>query len=119
MRLRKKSVLIVLVILALGLVGASLSALYEHDEEFGILNGTFKASYGFPVGWHGYSTNYGGAILLPPHTTPVFYWFSLEAFLLDAAFWIAISSFTCIAIIKSVNILHKVRASKNLSTINV
>jgi len=119
--MRKKTVLIVLVILALGLIGTGLSTLYEHDELFGsMLGGTFKASYGFPLGWHGYSTNYGGPIRLFPSTPPpVDYWFSLESFLLDTVFWFAISSIGCIATIKSMNILHKARAAKNLSVVNI
>ena len=105
--MRKKSVLIALVILALGLVGASLSTLYEHDERFGsMLGGTFKASYGFPLGWHGYSTNYGGPPLVYPSTWPVFYWFSLESFLLDTAFWVVISFFVSLAAIKSAQALN-------------
>jgi hypothetical protein len=107
--MRKKSALIVLVILALGLVGASLSSLYEHDEFFGnLLGGTFKASYGFPLSWHGYSTNYGG----PPVSWPVFYWFSLEAFLLDVAFWFAISFFVSLAAIKSARALNLVAIAR-------
>jgi hypothetical protein len=114
--MRKKTALIVLVILALGLVGASLSALYEHDERFGtILGGTFKASYGFPLGWHGYSTTYGGPIRLFPSTPPpVDYWFSLESFLLDIAFWSAISSLAVIA-----TMFYKTKAFKKLSVINI
>ncbi len=46
-------------------------------------------------------------------------WFSLESLLLDAAFWIAITFFVSIATMKLVNILHKTRASKNLSVINI
>ena len=125
--MRKKSALIALVILALGLVGTVLSTLYMQNEFIGEATpagavGTFKVFYGFPISWYGYSvtdtiggftTHFWGISL------PKIYWFSVGSLLLDAAFWIAISSFACIAIIKSVNILHKARASKNLSVINV
>lgn len=114
--MRKKTALIVLVILALGLVGASLSALYEHGEltQGTLLGGTFKASYGFPLGWHGYSTNYGGPPLVYPSTWPVFYWFSLESFLLDIAFWSAITSFAVFC-----TMFYKTRAFKKLSVIKI
>jgi len=108
----RKTALIVLAILALGLVGASLSALCEYDERTGTLGGTFKASYVFPLGWHGYSTNYGGPLLRPrPHLD---YWFSLESFLLDIAFWSAITSFAVFC-----TMFYKTRAFKKLSIIKI
>jgi hypothetical protein len=111
----RKTALIVLVILALGLIGASLSALYEHDERFGtMLGGTFKASYGFPFGWHGYSDGYGPLRVFPSTPPPVDYWFSLESFLLDIAFWSAISSLAVFT-----TMFHKTKTFKKLSAINI
>lgn len=113
--MRNKSALIALVILALGLVGASLSTLYEHDEYSGLLGGTFKASYGFPLSWHGYSTNYGVPMFnnnLQPVSSPVFYWFSLEAFLLDVAFWFGISFFVSLVAIKVARALNLVEMAR-------
>jgi hypothetical protein len=104
--------LIALIVLALGLVGASLSTLYEHDEYSGLIGGTFKASYGFPLGWYGYSTNYGGAPLVIPLRPPVFYWFSLEAFLLDVAFWFGISFFVSLVAIKVARALNLVEMAR-------
>ena len=82
--------------------------------------GVFKVSHGFPLGWYGYSQIFVGIPAFSP--LPEIYWFSLVSLLLDAAFWIALSFFVAqglIAIMKSVNILHKTRASKNLSVINI
>ena len=103
--MRKKTVLIVLAILALGLIGTGLSALYQQNEYIrepyydpktpAPVIGPIKVSYGFPLGWHGYSLMYIG-----PRNFRSEYWFSLESLLLDAAFWIAISSIACIDIIK-------------------
>jgi hypothetical protein len=117
--MRKKSALIALAILALGLIGTGVSIIYVQNEFIGVhvgdpSVGTWKFSYGFPLSWYGYSQ----AVVRVPTTTPKTYWFSLESFLLDAAFWIAISFFTCIATMKSVSMLHKTRTSKNLSVIN-
>ena len=118
MNLRKKYVLIALAIIAIGFVGTGLSTLYkQHDYiNFTGRQATYKESYGFPLGWYGYSYIVGGVpILSPIHV----YWFSLLSLLLDTAFWIAISSVGCIAIVKSMNMLHKARATKNLSAINI
>jgi hypothetical protein len=56
--MRKKSALIVLVVLAFGLVGTGLSTFYQQDGYFVNIAAskvTFTVSYGFPLGWHGYS----------------------------------------------------------------
>jgi hypothetical protein len=116
--MRKKSVLTVLAILVLGLIGTSLSTIREQNEFItfdGGPMGTWKFSYGFPLSWYGYSQ----AVVLAPVPTPKTYWFSLESFLQDAAFWVAISFFVSFAAIKSVNVFHKARASKNQSVINI
>jgi hypothetical protein len=125
--MRKKSVLIVVVILAFGLIGTGLSALYQQQDwqtteiTADKHMSTFKVSHGFPVGWYGYSqttiwyTSHWNA----PYIPPKIYWFSLESLLLDAAFWVAISFFVCIAAVKLVNKLRKTRASKNLSVVNI
>jgi len=116
--MRKKSVLIALAILALGLIGTGLSTLYKQNEYIGeppVV--TFKESYGFPLGWQGYSFTETG---IPynnyweiPHS-PRVYWFSLESLLLDAAFWFAISffvSFTAIKSARALNLVGIARAS--------
>jgi hypothetical protein len=114
---KRTAILIAVVILALGLIGTGLSALYEQNEfitfEGGPM-GTLKASYGFPLSWYGYSQEE----VLAPISTPKMYWFSLESFLLDTALWLAISSFVCITAIKSVMVFRKARDSKILSAIN-
>jgi hypothetical protein len=115
--MRKKSALIALVILALGLIGTSLSTLLKQNEYIGYPpKVTVKESYGFPRGWYGYSHIEQMMPVLHPEMV---YWFSLGSLLLDAAFWIAISFFVCIATMKSVNMLRKTRASKILSVINI
>lgn len=112
--MRKKIVLLALVILALGLIGTGLSTIYTRNEYIGeppVL--TFKKSYGFPLGWHGYSSietgipynNYWG---LPPPS----YWFSLESLLLDAAFWFAVSFFVSFVALKSARALNLVAISR-------
>jgi hypothetical protein len=109
------AILVALVILALGVIGTSLSTLYEQDEwlDRGAVT-TFKVSYGFPVSWYGYSLTEGGVIpVIPP---PRAYWFSLGSFLLDAAFWFAISFFVSVATVKPVKILLRKIGSKVVVT---
>lgn len=115
--MRKNTVLIVLAILALGLIGTGFSALYEQGEFIvdSFPMGTIKVSYGFPLVWYGYSY----AEVMIPVSTPRSYWFSLESFLLDIAFWVTISFLVWVATMKSVSMLRKRRASKNLSVINM
>jgi hypothetical protein len=118
--MRKKSALIALAILALSLIGTSLSALYQQqDEQTTEITAdehmsTFKVSHGLPVGWYGYTQTrwWSTSHTNIPYNPPEIYWFSLESLLLDAAFWFAISFFVCIATMKSVNKLRKTRASK-------
>jgi hypothetical protein len=114
--MRKKSILIVLLILAFGLIGIGLSTLYRQNEsivELPIF--TFKESHGFPRGWYGYSwTKNMGNWGVPPRV----YWFSLESLLLDAGFWFAISFFVCLAAVKSATTVMKA-TSKILSVINI
>jgi hypothetical protein len=117
--MKKKSALIVLVILALGVIGTSLSALYEQVEFIPSLNqptSTVKVSNGFPLTCHGYSYFVEPEIRLSgPSLT---YWFSLGPLLVDAVFWFAISFFVCLAIVRSATAVRKA-ASKILSVINV
>jgi hypothetical protein len=109
------AILVAVAILALGVIGTSLSTLYKQNEYIGYPPMvTFKESYGFPLGWHGYSVTEGSAIpVIPP---PLTYWFSLESLLLDAAFWFAISFFACVATMKSVKVLLRTIASKVVVT---
>ena len=114
--MRKKTALIVVVILAFGLVGTGLSALYKQNEGIVItlMGFTRKESYGFPLGWYGYSFAVTGI----PHKgywglPPLSYWFSLESLLLDVAFWFAVSFFVSFAAIKSaraLNLVARIRA---------
>jgi hypothetical protein len=117
--MRRKFVLIVLAILALGLFGTGLTTLYQQDEQniMGRPLFTHKVSYGFPLGWYGYTQTIEEVIPFSP--PPEVYWFSLGSFLLDAAFWVTISFFVCIAAVKSVNMLRRKRVSENLSVINI
>lgn len=111
MKIRNKSVLFVLVILAIGLIGTGLSTLYTQKVDTGVhglLGDVSKVSCGFPLGWYGYSLISGDVLSTHP-PSPSFYWFSLESFLLDAALWFAVSFFVTFATIKSVNMLHKTR----------
>ena len=114
MQMRNKSVLIILVILASGLIGTGLSALYtQKGYTFTVMTSTLKVSYGFPLGWYGYSQTYGEFItFIPP---PRIYWFLLESFLLDFALYFAVSFFVTFATIKSVKMARKTRTSENLS----
>jgi len=116
--MRKRTLLIALAVIAIGVIGTGLSTLYRQNiiTDFTGKQGVYKISYGFPLGWYGHSHTVGGIPLFPSSET---YWFSLESLLLDTAFWVAISFSVSIATIKSVNILHKARASKNLSVINI
>jgi hypothetical protein len=111
--MRKKTVLIVLGILAFGVIGTGLSAFYTMSQlEGNIWAGILKVSYGFPLGWYGYAQR------VHPYFPPV-YWVSLEALLLDTVFWLAISTGGCFVIVKLMNILHKTRASKSLPVIDI
>jgi hypothetical protein len=116
--MRKRTLLIALAVIAIGLIGTGLSTLYRQNiiTDFTGKQGVYKVSYGFPLGSYGHSHILGGIPIFPSSET---YWFSLGSLLLDAAFWIAISFFVSVATIKSVNILQKARASKNLSVINI
>jgi hypothetical protein len=112
--MRKKTVLIVVVILALGLIGTGLSTLYQRNEyirdphydpkSMGPPTGTIKVFYGFPLAWNGYSQIEFGFRISAPST----YWFSLAPLLLDAAFWFAISFFVSFITIKSARVLNLV-----------
>jgi hypothetical protein len=122
---RKRTVfLVVLTTLALGLVGTSLSTLYEQDVLMLPKNQetiTFKVSYGFPFAWHGYSITEPN---FPPHMpgatyNPTYnptYWFSLESISLDGLFWFTISFFVSATAVKSVQMLLKTIASKVVVT---
>jgi hypothetical protein len=123
--MRKRLLLIALAIIALGLIGTSLSTLYERSgAEFLGTNfpyGPWKTSYGygFPISWYGYSfisIVVGQARLGPVAAPPNVYWFSLVSLLLDVAFWFGISFFVSVAAMKSVNILLKRTASKSIAT---
>jgi hypothetical protein len=75
--MKTKPVLIVFVIIALGLISTLVSGLYEQNLS---TIGVSKIGYGFPLSWHGHSwIVYLGM--------PTVYWFSLDSFVLDAAFW--------------------------------
>lgn len=113
------AVLVALVILAFGLTGTGFSGLYVQNQFVIVANtGIVKASYGFPLSWHGYLQNY--SLQLHPHwgdvNPPKVYWLSLGSLLLDAAFWFAISFFACVATMKSVKILLRTIASKVVVT---
>jgi hypothetical protein len=112
---RTAAILVAVVILGLGIIGTGLSTLYEQNEWL-ILGqvATIKVSYGFPVSWYGYSFREGGAT--PIYPPPRAYWFSLGSFLLDAAFWFAISFFVSIASVKPVKILLRKIGSKVVVT---
>lgn len=110
--MRKRPFVIVLIILAFAVIGTVLSTLYTSEyRDFVVHN----ISYGLPISWHGHELVGGPAY---PGFVHELYWFSLESFLLDIAFWFAISSLVVIAAMKSMNILRKTRASKKLSAIN-
>jgi hypothetical protein len=96
-------------ILALGIIGIILSALYQQQNELILTPLTVKVSYGFPLSWHGYLEQ---TVSLDGKVT---YWYSVEFLLIDTAFWFASSSSICVATLKLVNILHRARASGELS----
>ena len=119
--MRKKTVLIALVILALGLVGTGLSALYQQQDwqtteiTTDKYMGTFNVFYGFPLSWHGYAhtTIWYLSHWNPPYNPPKVYWFSLESLLLDVAFWFVISFFVSFVALKSaraLNLVARIRA---------
>jgi hypothetical protein len=111
--MKKRSFVIVLIILAFAVIGTVLSTLYTSEyRDFVVHN----ISYGLPISWHGHELVGGPAY---PGFVHEFYWFSLESFLLDIAFWFAISSLVVIATMKSVKMFHKRRASEKLSVINL
>jgi len=112
--MRKRTLLVAMAILALGLIGLSLSAQYQQPNEL-ILKPlwTVKTSYGFPLSWYGYSEQ---IVSLDGKSI---YWYSVESLLIDSVVWFAISFFVCVATFKSVNISQRTRASRNLSAINM
>ena len=86
--MRKKTALAILIVLAFSLIGTGLSALREQSEfiSYGGGLGTLKVAYGFPLNWIGYSE----AQVFAPIFNKI-YWFSLESFLMDTGFWLAVS----------------------------
>jgi hypothetical protein len=113
--MRTRTLLIVLATLTFTVIGTILSSLHTEIYQNFVI---YRVSYGFPMGWYGYQIGGGFAQPILPALTET-YWFSLESFLLDIAFWFAISSLVVIATIKSVNMLRKTRTSKKLSVINI
>jgi hypothetical protein len=113
-KMRKRTLAIVLTILAFTVIGTILSTFYTDKYQDFVVH---RVSYGFPISWHGYEMIGGPAQSIAPHPTEI-HWFSLESFLLDIAFWFAISSLAVIVTMKSVNMLRKTRASKKLSVIS-
>jgi len=113
--MRTRILLIALAVLAVGLIGTSLSSLCENQNEM-IEVRPFApnhwVSFGFPVSWYGYREQ-----TYPELDGARFYWFSLGSFLVNTAFWIAISTLGYFVVAISINMLHKARASKNLSVI--
>jgi hypothetical protein len=107
---RRKNALIVLVILAFGLIGTGLSAFREQSEFISVGSGlgTWQVAYGFPLGWYGYSEPHLMVVMTPNKI----YWFSSESFLLDTAFWLAISSSAFIVAIQLEKMLRKTKAPK-------
>lgn len=97
--------------MVLGSVGTILSSFYSSlYQDFVVYRARALTSYGFPFGWHGHELAVGPAHILDPGGFPSDVdWFSLEALLLDIAFWFAISSLAVVATIKAVNMLHKRR----------
>lgn len=118
MEMRERTLLIVLMVLALGLVETGLSSLYTQST-IDKLGGTIyiiRVSCGFPFIWYGYETIHQ-LHMFPQESLPE-YWYSLELLLIDAAFWIAISSIACFVAIRAMNMSHKRKSSK-LSVINI
>jgi hypothetical protein len=76
-RMRRKPVFIALLIITSGIITALISGLYEQNLS---KPGLSKIGYGFPLVWHGHSS-----IVYP--AMPTVYWYSLENFVLDTAFW--------------------------------
>ena len=97
--MRTRHVLTVLVVFALGLVGTLISGFYEQDLS---KPGLSKIGYGFPLFWHGHSS-----IVYP--AMPTVYWYSLESFVLDTAFWCFI--FAALALVL-LTLLHTRKASQ-------
>jgi hypothetical protein len=122
-RMRTKSALIVLAVLALGLVGIGLSTLYTQNEYSASITGTIekdvsKVSHGFPLGWYGYTQtyswnkSYSGHWGPPPFVATKISWFSLESLLLDVSFWFAISFFASLTAIRSARTLNLVAIAR-------
>jgi hypothetical protein len=75
--MRTKPVLVALLIITLGIIATLISGLYEQNLS---KEGLSKMGYGLPLIWHGHSW-----IVYPD--MPTVYWYSLESFVLDTAFW--------------------------------
>lgn len=133
--MRKKTALSILVIVAFGLGGTILSLSYQKEDSiitpippwvtsgpYVVLyaqNQTYILSCGFPLSWYGYwtiETWYNTHWNIPAIPTK-HYWFSSGSFLLDSAFWLAISSFVSLSAIKSAQALNLARKRENLVSI--
>jgi hypothetical protein len=75
--MRRKPVLFALLIITLSIIATFISGLYEQNLS---KPGLSKIGYGFPLVWHGHSS-----IVYP--AMPTVYWYSMENFVLDTAFW--------------------------------
>ena len=114
--MRKRIRQIALVIIAFGLIGTSLSTLYERSEtQFLLLGRRVSYGYGFPIWWYGYSLTYFMSTILQEPvawTPPRVYWFSLGPLLLDVVFWFAVSFFT-VGLFLAATTYYQTRLEKN------
>jgi hypothetical protein len=121
--MKKRTVQALWTALVFGAIGMSLSIL--HQEQWVMPSSltqttSYYVSYGYPTDCYGYKGYFHNSAT--EHSTETHYWFSLESFMYDAAFWFALSFFGVWGtwgVIDTAKSLQKRRASKNLSVINI
>jgi hypothetical protein len=99
--MKTRTVLVILVAVAVGFAVTLVSGLYKQTRlPENLWSGTTETWYGFPFGWRGYSQVGHVSIFNPP------YWFSPASFLLDVVFWFLISSVVSFVALKFVRMRH-------------
>ncbi len=102
--MKTRTIVIILVAVAVGFGITLVSGLYEQSLlPSNLVSGTTKTWGGFPFGWWGYSQVGHVYFFNPPH------WFSLASFATDVIFWFLISSASALVALRFIR-MKKIRS---------